>query len=279
MSLNSTKRTPCYFVGHGSPFIVLHQHSEAHKFLQRWGKKVEQEIKPKAIVIISAHWETDDMVKVGKFEGDTPLFFEELPEPLAKETYSAKGSPELADKIVALLTQANIKAMVDTERGYDHGAWAPLKIAIPEPKDLPAVQISLIRNASYEQHIRVGQALASLRNEGILFVGSGGMVHNFEEIMKYFDFAKLDFGGEVRPYNDPFDRDIVSYLTEFKGEERDQKLINLANHPLLRQAHITDEHLVPLHVIVGTGGQDPARRIFEEKLSAMSYSAIEFYES
>ncbi|CAG8439972.1 9318_t:CDS:2 [Cetraspora pellucida] len=166
--------------------------------------------------------------------------------------------------------------MVDTTRGFDHGVWVPLKIAIPEPGDLPIVQVSLKRHASYEYHIKVGRALASLRNEGVLIIGSGMMVHNLRDSFGYFDRSKMTFSGEILPYTTRFVKDIDKILFESNGEEREKQLIKLIDHPVLKQAHPTDDHLVPLHVATGAAGQDPAEKIFDLCVVGMSSGSVEF---
>ncbi|CAG8853773.1 1493_t:CDS:2, partial [Gigaspora margarita] len=116
---------------------------------------------------------------------------------------------------------AEFKVTADTTRGLDHGVWVPLKVAIPKPKDLPIVQVSLTSQASYEYNIKVGRALAPLRDEGILIICS-----------------------DVLPYVIPFERDLDKILIDSKGKEREKQLIKLIDHPLLRQAHPTDDHFV-----------------------------------
>ncbi|RIB14923.1 extradiol ring-cleavage dioxygenase [Gigaspora rosea] len=240
MSFDTSSRLPCYFLSHGGPTLVLDNENSEYKFLQEWGDKVLKEIQPKAIVIISAHWETKGEIRVGKFEGETPIIYDfgGFSEELYRQEYHSKGSPELAEKIVNLLKKENFKASVDTTRGLDHGVWVPLKVAIPEPKDIPIVQVSLVRHASYEYNVKVGRTLAPLRDEGVLIIGS-----------------------------------------EFKGEEREKQLIKLIDHPLLRQAHPTDEHLVPIHIAAGAAGQDSGKKIFEQLTTGMSLGSVEFCAS
>ncbi|CAG8759742.1 10885_t:CDS:2 [Dentiscutata erythropus] len=281
MSSDTTSRLPCYFLSHGGPTTVLDTENAEYKFLQQWGDKVLNEIKPKAIVIISAHWETNGEIKVGKFEGETPIIYDfgGFAEELYRQKYHSKGSPELADKIVNMLKKEKFKASVDTTRGLDHGVWVPLKVAIPEPKDLPIVQVSLIRHASYEDNIRVGRALAPLRDEGILIIGSGTMVHNLRDTFRHFNRVTNTFSGEVLPYTITFERDLDKILLNSKGEERENQLIKLIDHPVLRQAHPTDDHLVPIHIAAGAAGQDPGRKIFEQFTTGMSLGSVEFCAS
>ncbi|CAG8445964.1 2458_t:CDS:2 [Funneliformis mosseae] len=269
----STTKMPCYYISHGGPTLVIDKEDESYQWMQRWGKSIIKEIKPKAIVVLSAHWETTEAIRVTNFSGKTPIIYDfyGFPEILYKQTYDGKGSPVLAKRIVDLLNQAGFQSELDDKRGFDHGCWIPLKVAIPEPGDLPIIQVSLTRKASYEHHIKVGRVLASLRNEGIIIIGSGSLVHNLRET-----FATLDKKDFVAPYVGPFESDIEKLCTKFTGKERDQKLIDLINHPLLRKAHPTDDHLVPLHIAAGVAGDDQGTKLHTKYFSALSMSAIGF---
>ncbi|CAH1756120.1 10252_t:CDS:2 [Entrophospora sp. SA101] len=263
---------PCYYISHGGPPLVLNHDDKAYNFLKSWGEKILNEIKPKAIVVISAHWETDDTIKVGSFDNTTPIIYDYygFPDKMYKLKYHSKGSPELAKKIVDLLNESKIKSEIENKRGLDHGCWIPLKIAIPDPKDLPIIQVSLKRHASYDFHIKVGKALASLRKQGVLIIGSGSLIHNLRDMNIHNMFS-------LAPYSQPFEKDVDSYVTNFVGNEREQKLIkDLSSHPLLRKAHPTDDHLVPLHCAVGSAGSDPGRKIYEELISSLSMGVYEF---
>ncbi|KAF0555614.1 Extradiol aromatic ring-opening dioxygenase [Gigaspora margarita] len=281
MSSDASSRLPCYFLSHGGPTLVLDNENSEYKFLQQWGDKVLKEIQPKAIVIISAHWETKGEIRVGKFEGETPIIYDfgGFSEELYRQEYHSKGSPELAEKIVNLLKKENFKASVDTTRGLDHGVWVPLKVAIPEPKDIPIVQISLMRHASYEYNIKVGRTLAPLRDEGVLIIGSGTMVHNLRDVFRHFNRVTNAFSRKVLPYTINFEKDLDKILLESKGEEREKQLIKLIDHPHLRQAHPTDDHLVPIHIAAGAAGQDQGKKIFEQLTTGMSLGSVEFCAS
>ncbi|RIB28997.1 extradiol ring-cleavage dioxygenase [Gigaspora rosea] len=281
MSSDTSSRLPCYFISHGGPTLVIDYKNDEYKFYQQWGNKVLKEIKPKAIVVISAHWEAIGEIRVGKFEGETPIIYDfgGFAEELYRQKYQSKGSQELADKIIDILKKAEFKVTADTTRGLDHGVWVPLKVAIPNPKDLPIVQVSLTRQASYEYNVKVGRALAPLRDEGILIIGSGMMVHNLRDTFSRFNRETNTFSRDVLPYTVPFERDLDKIVIDSKGEEREKQLIKLIDHPLLRQAHPTDEHFVPIHVAAGAAGQDPGKKIFESCFGGMSWGSVEFCAS
>jgi len=275
----SAVRLPCYYISHGGPQILIEEEDITHQWLKRWGKSITEEIKPKAIVLISGHWETTNIIKVTNFSDKTPIIYDfyGFPQILYQQTYDCKGSPEIAKKIVELLTQAGFKAELDDKRGFDHGCWIPMKIAIPEIGDLPIIQISLTRKASYEYNIKVGHALASLRNEGVLIICSGSLVHNLKDTISAFNRETGTFGRDyVASYVEPFDKDIEEFCTKFTGKEREQKLIDLNNHPLLRQAHPTDDHLVPLHIAAGAAGDEQGTKLHGECKLGLSMSAFGF---
>ncbi|RHZ80401.1 hypothetical protein Glove_136g144 [Diversispora epigaea] len=263
------KRLPCFYISHGGPSLIFNTKSKSYQFFQKWGNQILHEIKPKAIVVFSAHWETSGGINVGSFQGETPLIYDfyGFEDKFYKLTYHGKGSPELANRVVDLLVQYKFQANVDTKRGYDHGLWIPLKIAIPEPNELPIIQVSLGHNVSYENHIKIGQALAPLRNEGVLLVGSGTLVHNLREL-----FSSNKIGSYVKS----FDKDVEEYITKSRGKDRNEKLIDLINHSLLRKAHPSDDHLVPLHIVAGVGGDDQGKKIYEEYAPGLCMTAFEF---
>ncbi|CAG8433795.1 11377_t:CDS:2 [Diversispora eburnea] len=243
------KRLPCFYISHGGPNLVFDTKSKSYKFFQKWGNQILHEIKPKAIVVFSAHWETSGGINVGSFPGETPLIYDfyGFEDKYYKLTYHGKGSPELANRVVNLLVQSKFQANIDTKRGYDHGLWIPLKIAIPEP-EIPIIQVSLAHNVSYEYHIKIGQALAPLRDEGVLLVCSGTMVHNLREL-----FSSSRMGSYVKS----FDKDVEEYVIKSR-------------------AHPTDDHLVPLHIAAGASENDQGKKIYEEYVPGMCMTAFEF---
>ncbi|CAB4424767.1 unnamed protein product [Rhizophagus irregularis] len=273
----STARLPCYYISHGGPSLLIEEEDITHQWLKRWGKLIIEEIRPKAIAVISGHWETTN-IKVTNFPNKTPIIYDfyGFPQILYQQTYDCKGSPEVAKKAVELLTQAGFEVELNDKRGFDHGCWIPMKIAIPEPGDLPIIQISLTRKASYEYNIKVGHVLASLRDEGVLIVGSGSLVHNLKETFSAYNKETNTFEDYVASYVEPFDKDIEEFCTKSTGKERDQKLIDLINHPLLRQAHPTDDHLVPLHIAVGAAGDEQGTKLHTQYVAGLSMSAFGF---
>ncbi|NEX61926.1 DODA-type extradiol aromatic ring-opening family dioxygenase [Noviherbaspirillum galbum] len=240
---------PSLFVSHGSPMLAI-QDSPARRFLQDLGKTLPR---PKAIVVVSAHWESlggpavsaaGDMETIHDFGG--------FPAALFAIRYPAHGSPEVAGEVARQLEAAGFAVKVSQQRGLDHGAWVPLMLMYPDA-DIPAFQVSVLRGASAAEHERLGRALSSLREEGVLIIGSGSLTHNLYE-----------FRGQG------IDAPVADWVSEF-GDWMQDALLQGRREALLdyrRQAphaarnHPTDEHLMPLYVAMGAGGENPkARRL------------------
>ncbi|CAG8472242.1 9207_t:CDS:2 [Ambispora gerdemannii] len=268
----ASKRLPVYFISHGAPTLIIDTHDKTHKFLKQLGAKIRKQFKPTAVVIVSGHWESTDVIRVGSFSGETSLIydFHGFHETLYQQEYHSKGSPELASKIVDLLKKAKMEAIEDETRGFDHGVWIPLKLIFPEPGDVPIVQVSLKRDASFEFHTKVGKALESLRDEGILLIGSGSLVHNLRD--SFSDFHSSNF--TPKQYATTFDKDVTDIIKNSRGKELENKLIDLKNHRLLKKAHPTTDHLVPLHVAAGAAGEDKGEKLYHDIYSGLSSSAF-----
>ncbi|CAG8469343.1 2448_t:CDS:2 [Ambispora leptoticha] len=275
--ISNSKRLPVYYISHGGPTLVIDTHENHHKFLKQLGSKIRKQFKPTAIVVVSAHWQTTDIIRVSSFKDETPLIYDfyGFPDIMYQQKYQNKGSPELASKIVDLLTESKIDAVKDETRGFDHGVWVVLKLLFPEPGDVPIVQVSLKRDASFEFHIKVGKALESLREEGILLIGSGSLVHNLRDFFSDSNSPNM----LPKQYATTFDKDVTNIVKNFLGKERENKLIDLKNHRFLKEAHPTTEHLVPLHVIAGAASEEKGEKIFHEIFSGMSSGAFSWGES
>ena len=168
---------PTIFVSHGSPMLAL-QDSPARRFLQGLGQSLPR---PKAIVVVSAHWETAGAPAVSlAAQPETIHDFGGFPQALFDMRYPATGAPEVAERAAALFEAAGIPVGRSATRGLDHGAWVPLSLMYPDA-DVPVMQISLVRGASPAAHEKLGQALAQLRHEGVLVIGSGSLTHNLYE--------------------------------------------------------------------------------------------------
>ena len=169
--LNPSDRTPVYFFGHGSPMNAI----EENNFTKTWnniGSKIER---PKAILCISAHWETNGTWVTAMPHPRTIHDFGGFPKALFDVQYPAKGSPEIANEIKTAITSTTIG--LDEKWGLDHGAWSVVKHLYPDA-DIPVIQMSINYTKPAEYHYNLAKQLNALRRKGILIIGSGNMVHN-----------------------------------------------------------------------------------------------------
>jgi 4,5-DOPA dioxygenase extradiol len=173
------EKTPALFVSHGAPLEALESEGAFARDLRRF---VQAQPLPRAIVIVSAHWETPGEARSTASENPPLIYdFGGFPEELYRIRYPCPGEPALAAEVVALLRAAGIPSVADPHRGLDHGAWVPLLLAFPRA-DVPVVEVSLRRRASPQELAAQGAALSTLRDRGVLLIGSGGAVHNLARL-------------------------------------------------------------------------------------------------
>jgi 4,5-DOPA dioxygenase extradiol len=244
-----------YFSHGGGPLPILGD--EGHKSMVDFMVRLPAQLKkPDAILVISAHWEETSATLLGL---ETPPMFYDyygFPPEAYKITYPAPGSPELANRIVQLLEMNKIPARIDTERGFDHGLFIPLKLMYPEA-DIPSLQLSLLRGLNPAAHISMGKALRELTKENILVVGSGFSFHN----LRAFSWNG-GIGSDAR--NDAFQEWLIQTCTgQDQQEQSVQQLVGWEDAPHARYCHPREEHLLPLHVCVGMA-RKPAKLIFDD---------------
>jgi 4,5-DOPA dioxygenase extradiol len=180
-----TERTPAIFVGHGSPMNAL----EDNAFTRGWQDAAQRIPKPKAILCISAHWETRGVYVGAVEQPETIHDFYGFPKALFDVHYPAPGNPALARRVAQMVTST--KVHLDPGRGIDHGVWSVLRIMYPQA-DVPTLQLSLDTTQAGAFHSRLAEELAPLRDEGVLILGSGNIVHNLREF-SFRDPAPLDW--------------------------------------------------------------------------------------
>jgi 4,5-DOPA dioxygenase extradiol len=234
---------PTIFLSHGSPMLAL-QDSPARRFLQGLGKSLDC---PKAIVVVSAHWETRGGPAVSlASHPETIHDFGGFPRALFEIQYPAPGAPEAARRVAALLEAGGIPAGFSRERGLDHGAWVPLSLMYPDA-DIPVTQLSVVHGASPAEHERLGRVLAGLRNDGVLLVGSGSLTHNLHE------FRGQGIDAPVPQWVGEFEAWMKARL---ESSDRAALLDYRRAAPFAAQNHPTEEHLLPLFVAMGAAGPD-----------------------
>jgi 4,5-DOPA dioxygenase extradiol len=231
----SKQKFPSLFLSHGSPMLSVDASNPAHTFLVELGASLPR---PQAVVVISAHWDTAAPHITGAEHPDTIHDFYGFPEALNALRYCAPGNPALAEEVARKLRPA---VDIDRTRGLDHGAWVPLLLMFPRA-DIPVLQLSLQTALGPEHHLKLGEALAPLREQGVLIIGSGGATHNLRE---YFHPA-----GDHRTYED-----FSAWLHDALIRGDRQALLDYRRRaPQADRNHPTEEHLLPLFVALGTGG-------------------------
>jgi aromatic ring-opening dioxygenase catalytic subunit (LigB family) len=220
--------------------------------------------KPKAIIVISAHWETKGSIRVTNQQNHKELLYDYygFPKHTFELKYPAKGNPELSKKVVELVSRAGIQVELDNNRNFDHGIFIPLLLVYPEA-DIPIVEISVNANLDPKLHIELGRALSPLREQGVLLIGSGQTTH----------------GQFHSPKNaNVFVNALVDVLTNKDANERSEALINWEKIPHAKEAHGREEHLIPLHVVVGAAGSDKGFLLNEHMAGEMALHSFSFHD-
>jgi aromatic ring-opening dioxygenase catalytic subunit (LigB family) len=251
---------PCFFMDWNPP----HAWDKTAAYLRSVVADLPE--RPKAIVMVSAHWLEADFAVTGGAQPELIFDYYGFPPHTYQLQYPAPGEPALAGRITALLGQAGLSSHVDAQRGYDHGMFIPLLLMVPQA-DIPVVQLSLNRSLEPAAHLALGRALQPLRDEGVLIVGSGMSFHN----MRGYGDPRFT------PVSDTFD----AWLTEAvsaPAAERDAALTAWADAPMARQCHPprAEEHLLPLMVVAGAAGADAGRKVFGDHVMATQISAFSF---
>ena len=253
---------PSLFLSHGAPSLSLDP-GETGAF---WQRLAQQLPRPEAVLCISAHWMTEKPAVSGPARNDTIHDFYGFPEPLYRMTYPAPGAPALAERVASLLAAAGIDGAIDGARGLDHGAWVPLRIMYPAA-DIPTLQLSIQPDRDAAWHHRLGAALAPLRSEGVLIIGSGGAVHNLRGLSWQ--------GGPPASWATAFDDWLAGALA--KGREA-ELLAWTERAPHAREAQPTPDHFLPLFVALGAAGTGARGKRLHGgfTLGSLSMAAFEF---
>ncbi len=233
---------PTIFLSHGAPDLPIRT-GAAPDFLRSLRHMISL---PEAILVVSAHWHADRPLVSSANQPKTIHDFSGFPETLYQLHYAAPGAPDLADRVVTLLTQAGIASGLHPSRGFDHGAWTPLILAYPEAT-IPVTQLSINYARDPQYHWHVGQALASLRHEGVLVIGSGSATHNL------YAFAR-EYQASPPAWVQQFDDWLAATIAQRQWDA----LLHYRHHaPYAQENHPTDEHLLPLFVALGAAGANP----------------------
>lgn len=219
--------------------------------------------RPSAILVVSAHWLTSSVSVTSHFKHPLLFDYSGFPPETYKYTYPAPGSPDLAGQICNLLSAENISCRQEVSRGWDHGVFVPLLLMYPQA-DIPVVEMSLLDSLDPQAHVNIGRALAPLRDQGVLIIGSGLSFHNFD----YFFARTAAKRAEGVAHSALFDKALVETLAPSPScararavceEEQEAALVGWAGMPSALQCHPRgqEEHFLPLHVAFGAGLLSP----------------------
>lgn len=265
-------RFPTLYLSHGGgPWPYMDEESRRpYARLERSLRELPRQLpgKPEAILVVSGHWEARDFAVMSDAAPAMIYDYGGFPEELYHIRYPAAGSPRLATRALSLIQQAGLPARASAGRGFDHGTYAILAVTHPQA-DVPVFQVSLRADFDPEAHLRLGRALAPLRDEGVLIVGSGSSYHNLRRF----------FGPRGRREDSvQFDAWLRETLVESAPEQRSQRLLEWERAPAAREAHPREEHLLPLHVAVGAAEEEPGRVTYREDdfLGSITLSSYRF---
>jgi 4,5-DOPA dioxygenase extradiol len=231
---------PAAFVGHGDPMQAV----RPSRYTEAWAEFGRSVPRPRAILVISAHWYTNATAVTAMPRPRTIHDFYGFPQELYDVSYPAPGLPELADEVADLAHPTWVGCDID-QWGIDHGTWSVLVHAFPDAS-IPVVQLSLNAFKSFDYHLELGRSLKRLRDSGVLVLGSGNIVHNLEA---------ADFGhsGDAYPWAMRFDEAAREVLQSSSPTE----LAALAGHPDFANAHPTPDHYLPALYIAGLADDEP----------------------
>jgi 4,5-DOPA dioxygenase extradiol len=260
----SNYKQPSVFVSHGTIYEAFKSNQLKNDFLKIRNEHFK--ILPSAIVLFSGHWQTEAITvttsqELGQLDEGFPAEFQ--------SNYQTTGNLELSNRMIEMLTNAGIKAKADPDRGLDHGALIPLLLLFPNDK-IPVIQISQQYQLDPIFHKKLAETLNPLRNENVLFIGSGGLVHNRDKIER--------FGGHaIAPDNwaRAFDEFISKELADDLNENYADKIISAYHHPQFAISHPTTEHFLPLVFASAFGGQ-PSKIYTAFQWKNLSMSAYKF---
>ena len=261
-------RMPVYFLSHGGgPWPYVDDMRLLFARTEREFKALPERLpaKPKAVLVITGHWE-ENAFTVSTAPHPPMLYdYSGFPEHTYRIQYPAPGSPALAARVKKLLSNIGLPVGEDPQRGFDHGTFVPLVLMYPAA-DVPVVMLSMKSTYDPEEHIRVGQALASLRDEGVLIMGSGMTYHNMRGMGRKTS----------TPVAEAFESYLGSAIAQSDWRVRNDMLIHWENAAGARLAHPREDHLVPLMVVAGAAEEDSGRHVFVDRVFKVPMASYEF---
>jgi aromatic ring-opening dioxygenase catalytic subunit (LigB family) len=270
---NHKMRLPTYFISHGGgpwPWLKAEMPG-VYDRLEASLKELPREIgvTPEAILAVSGHWEERDFAVMSGERPGMLYDYSGFPAHTYRIEYGAPGSPPVARRVRELLAAAGFATREDGARGFDHGVFAPLAVAYPDA-NVPVVQLSIRRDYDPEAHLAAGRALAPLREEGVLILGSGLSYHNLRQ-----------FDARARVPSREFDEWLTAAVCGARSEERNRLLRDWQRAPSARTAHPREDHLIPLMVAAGAAEREAGVRIYHEDafMGGLTVSSFRFGEA
>ena len=265
-------RFPTFYLTHGGgpwPYMTGETRC-SHSKLEESLRSLPQELpgRPGAILVVSGHWEDSGFAVMGAAAPPMLYDYGGFPEELYRIQYPAPGSPQLARRAHSLIQQADLPTRLDVERGFDHGTYSILAVTHPQA-DVPVFQVSIRADYDPEAHLRLGRALAPLRDEGVLIIGSGSSYHNLRRF----------FGARGRNEDSArFDTWLRETLVESAPAQRSERLLEWQRAPAAREAQPREDHLMPLHVVAGAAEGEPGRIVYgqDDFLGTITLSSYRF---
>lgn len=262
--------TPVLFISHGGgpwPYVdalkTMYAHTERE--LRRLPARLAE--RPKAVLVVSAHWEASRFSIATASRPPMNYDYGGFPPHTYQISYPAPGDPRLASRARDLIAAAAMQVAADPHKGFDHGVFVPLGLMYPAA-DMPIVMLSVKSDYDPREHLALGRALAPLRNEGVLIVGSGLTYHN----MRGFNRDSATADAEI----------FTQYLSEAVALEdahaRDERLLHWERAPRARNAHPREDHLMPLLVAAGAAGEDMGQIFFAENIMKIPMTSYVFGE-
>jgi len=270
MMMNTSVRQPTFYLPHGGGPCFFMENTRGQPgmwdsmaaFLR--GLVATLPEKPKAVVIVSGHWE-ERAFAVNTAASPALLFdYYGFPEHTYRLKYPVPGSPALAQRVRGLLEGAGLATSEDAERGLDHGVFIPFMLVLPDA-DVPVVETSLRADLDPAVHLRAGAALAPLRDEGVMVVGTGMSFHNMRM-----------FGPGAAEPSKRFDAWLTDAVTAPTAGARNDALTHWEGAPAARASHPREEHLLPLMVAAGAAGDDVGVKVFEDQVLGATVSGFRF---
>lgn len=266
-----SQRFPAVYIPHGGgpwPFVETgFGPKAAWEPLETYLKQLTSSLhdRPEAILVVSAHWEEVDLQLMTAAKPPMLYDYGGFPREAYELIWDAPGpSEKLVSRVRSLLDQEGFATSTNPTRGFDHGTFVPLKLALPGA-DIPILQISLVRGLDPVTHLTIGEALAPLRDEGVFLMGSGMSYHNMR------GFFRPDSQEKSRA----FDRFLETAATSAPNE-RTELLTRWIDAPYARECHPREEHLLPLHVMAGAARDDPGFVAHRSEILGVTVSAIQF---